>query len=162
MSLQQGCSGLVLCKARPEAVSQAKPSPNRPGQAGPIWRLHGGFGLACVFEKPKPSRQAAAFRWVIYMWISYYLFFKIHCNTIFSTSIDVTYINHRDSCYVTPHFSSLVPPLPPKDCSFQKTVKRQRRQCGWGMMEGIDQKHVKGRVFGCRYNLFFCFWLHSY
>lgn len=26
---------LVLCMARPEAVSQAKPGPNRPGQAGP-------------------------------------------------------------------------------------------------------------------------------
>ena len=24
-----------MCKARPEAVSQAKPSPNRPSQAGP-------------------------------------------------------------------------------------------------------------------------------
>ena len=24
-----------LCKARPEAMSQAKPGPNRPGQAGP-------------------------------------------------------------------------------------------------------------------------------
>ena len=26
---------VVLCKARPEAVSQAKPGPNRPGQARP-------------------------------------------------------------------------------------------------------------------------------
>jgi hypothetical protein len=26
---------IVLCLARPQAVSRAKPSPNRPGQAGP-------------------------------------------------------------------------------------------------------------------------------
>ena len=52
---------VVLCKARPEAVSQAKPSPNRPSRARPCWRLHGGFGPACVLEKPKPSRQATAF-----------------------------------------------------------------------------------------------------
>jgi hypothetical protein len=26
---------LVVCMAQPEAVSQAKPGPNRPGQAGP-------------------------------------------------------------------------------------------------------------------------------
>jgi hypothetical protein len=26
---------LVMCMARPEAVSQAKPGPNRPGRAGP-------------------------------------------------------------------------------------------------------------------------------
>ena len=54
---------LGMCKARPEAVSQAKPSPNRPGQAGPCWRPLGGFGPACILEKPKPSRQAAAFQW---------------------------------------------------------------------------------------------------
>ena len=59
---------LVLCKARPEAVSRAEPSPNRPGQAGPWWRLLGGFGLACILEKPKPSRQAAAFQ-QYKMWI---------------------------------------------------------------------------------------------
>jgi hypothetical protein len=28
---------LVMCMARPEAVSQAKPSPNRLGQARPKW-----------------------------------------------------------------------------------------------------------------------------
>ena len=37
---------LVLCMARPEAVSQAKPGPSRPSQAGPKWWLHDGFGLA--------------------------------------------------------------------------------------------------------------------
>jgi hypothetical protein len=52
---------LVLCMARPEAVSQAKPGPNRPSQAGPKWRLHDGFGLAWDGEKPKPGREAAAF-----------------------------------------------------------------------------------------------------
>jgi hypothetical protein len=43
--------------ARPEAVSQAKPGPNRPSQAGPKWRLHDGFGLAWDGEKPKPGRD---------------------------------------------------------------------------------------------------------
>ena len=31
----KGTMTLVLCLARPEAVSRAKPGPNRPGQAGP-------------------------------------------------------------------------------------------------------------------------------
>ena len=75
-----------LCKARPEAVSQAKPGPNRPSQAGPFWRLHGGFGLACVLEKPKPSRQAAAFQWHItheYMheYLLYFQFLFIYFTT---------------------------------------------------------------------------------
>jgi hypothetical protein len=39
-------------------VRWAKPGPNRPSQAGPYWRLHGGFCPACFLEKPKPSRQA--------------------------------------------------------------------------------------------------------
>ena len=29
------CATLVMCKARPKALSRAKPSPNRPGQARP-------------------------------------------------------------------------------------------------------------------------------
>ena len=62
-SFRTRCPEVGLCKARPEAVSQAKPGPNRPSQAGPCWRLHGGFGLARILEKPKPSRQAAAFQW---------------------------------------------------------------------------------------------------
>ena len=57
---------LVLCKAQPEAVSRAKPGPNRPGQAGPQWQLHGGFGSVCSLRKPKPSRQAMAFWWAYY------------------------------------------------------------------------------------------------
>ena len=36
ISLRHLTPGIVLCKARPEAVSQAKPGPNRPGQAGPF------------------------------------------------------------------------------------------------------------------------------
>jgi hypothetical protein len=47
--------------ARLEAVSQAGPGRNRPGQAGPEWRLREGFGPAWGPGKPKPGRQAAAF-----------------------------------------------------------------------------------------------------
>ena len=70
-----GKAGIVLCKARPEAVSQAKPSPNRPSQARPYWRLHDGFGLACILEKPKPSRQAAAFQYEYLIIFWYFEFF---------------------------------------------------------------------------------------
>jgi hypothetical protein len=52
---------LVMCMARLEAVSRAKPGPNRPGQAGPKWRPHNGFGLAWGPGKPEPGSQATAF-----------------------------------------------------------------------------------------------------
>jgi hypothetical protein len=37
---------LVLCLARPQAVSRAKPGQIRPGQAEPLSRLGQGFGPA--------------------------------------------------------------------------------------------------------------------
>ena len=46
VDLEASVLGVVLCMARPEAVSQAKPGPSRPSQAGPKWWLHDGFGLA--------------------------------------------------------------------------------------------------------------------
>lgn len=41
---------LVLWLARPQAMSQAKPGPNRLGQAGPISRPEFGFGPACCLK----------------------------------------------------------------------------------------------------------------
>ena len=52
---------VVLCLARPQAGSRAKPSQNRPGQAGPKVTACDGFWLGLNSRKPKPSRQAAAF-----------------------------------------------------------------------------------------------------
>ena len=46
---------LVMCMARPQAKSQAKP-----GQAQPKSRPAHGFGLAWGLSKPKPSCQATA------------------------------------------------------------------------------------------------------
>jgi hypothetical protein len=60
MSLSDSRVMIVLCLARPQARSQAKPGPNRPGQAKPKCWLHGGFGRACISEKPKPSHEAPA------------------------------------------------------------------------------------------------------
>jgi hypothetical protein len=99
----------VLCKARPEAVSQAKPGPNRPSQAGPYSRLHDGFGPACIFEKPKPSRQAAAFQWawislIFHIFTSFFIYCKKKINTIFSLTLSHHSLIHSDSLYrdITP------------------------------------------------------------
>ena len=43
----------------------------------------------------------------------------------------------------------------------RKLPNANGRQCGWWMMEGIDQKHVKD-MFLAVSKTFFCFWLHSY
>ena len=53
-------SGVVMCMARPQAVSQAKPGLNRPSQVGPKQQLHEGFGPAQSPAKPKPGHQAMA------------------------------------------------------------------------------------------------------
>ncbi len=37
---------LVICRLRPEAQSQAKPGPKKPGQAGPKWWPERAFGPA--------------------------------------------------------------------------------------------------------------------
>ena len=118
----------------PECVSSAlqgpawgrKPSPNRPGQAGPWWRLLNGFGLACILEKPKPSRQAAAFQ---YMNISYIVLFSIYKNfsllqiVQFWPPLSVTHVTHCDSLLVLTAPPLSVLPLPPTDCPFQQTAK---------------------------------------
>jgi hypothetical protein len=51
----------VMCKARLQAVGQAKPGLIRPSQAGPKSRPEHGFGPARDSGKPKPSAQAMAF-----------------------------------------------------------------------------------------------------
>ena len=47
-----------MCLAQLQAVSQAGPSLNRPGQAKPNGWPEDGFGLAYNFGKPKPVAQA--------------------------------------------------------------------------------------------------------
>src|ERR1700736_1416220 len=44
---------LVMCWARLEAQSQAKPSSFEPDQAQPSCGLHAGFGLGLICPKPK-------------------------------------------------------------------------------------------------------------
>ena len=44
---------LVMCWLQPEAISQAKPSQRKLGQAGPDFWLEPAFGLAWDIEKPK-------------------------------------------------------------------------------------------------------------
>jgi hypothetical protein len=45
-----GSVGSSAVPAWPQAISQARPSPNRPGQAGPKWLLPDGFGLASILK----------------------------------------------------------------------------------------------------------------
>ena len=53
------------CLSGPFSAVPGPASGREPSQAGLRWRLRGGFGPACILEKPKPSRQAAAFQWAI-------------------------------------------------------------------------------------------------
>ena len=88
-----------------------KPSPNRPGQAGPCWWLHGSFGLACLLKKPKPSRQAVAFceEYTCEYLIIYFFKFILLLILLTIFSVVVTHITHC-LCHVTPHFSFPFPP----------------------------------------------------
>ncbi len=70
---------LVMCMARPEAVSQPKPGPIRSSQARPTIWLHEGFGLAWGPSWPGPGCQAAAW-WTfvcVNLWVDVAWFFFI-------------------------------------------------------------------------------------
>ena len=49
---------VVMCRLRPEARSRAKPSQNKPGQAGPNLWPETAFGPAWILGKPKPLAWA--------------------------------------------------------------------------------------------------------
>ena len=51
---------LVMCRLRPEARSQAKPSQKKLGQAGPDLWPETAFGPAWILGKPKPLAWAGA------------------------------------------------------------------------------------------------------
>jgi len=51
---------LVMCRLRPEARSRAKPSQNKPGQAGPDLWPETAFGPAWILGKPKLLAWAPA------------------------------------------------------------------------------------------------------
>ena len=104
-------SGLVLCKAWPEAVSQAKPSPNRPGQFD-------GFTAALAWlaflESQSQAVRPRLFQWArislifyfstkqwlvpsffSYFFLPYYLFTTAHSTTIIAPTSTTTMMRDR-------------------------------------------------------------------
>src|SRR5258707_11249482 len=58
--------GVVMCLAWPQARSQARPGPKKPGQAGPKpssgHKFWPGFGFPKAQAKPRPGPKAKALR----------------------------------------------------------------------------------------------------
>ena len=70
--------GLVMCWLRSEARSQAKPGQKKPGQAGPLCLVWGGFWPGLWFLKAQaaslsPGFRRYIFRYFVYQMVQIYL-----------------------------------------------------------------------------------------